>query len=138
MLHGGYKIEPIWVTVLYRSSKFTLKEEVFDSIVMATEDTLCTSMSIVFRKVVFIEDCTSMNIPHKNLIIQQNHHFLIYYYYQPTHLAGLMFYIWNTRRIYQSQVDSTEIHESLASIGPKSDDASKHSKMLVWDQQDFY
>jgi hypothetical protein len=48
MLHGGYKIEPIWVTVLYRSSKFTLKEEVFDSIVMATEDTLCTSMMLVW------------------------------------------------------------------------------------------
>ena len=40
----------------YRPSKLTLEEQVFNSLVLVTENTLFTSMPVAFGKIIFSED----------------------------------------------------------------------------------
>jgi hypothetical protein len=106
---------------------------VFNSLVMMTEYTVCTSMPIAFYKVVLGENYSSRKIPYKNLSVQ----IFIQKKYQLAPLAKLRLYTWSPRNIYHSLVDSNEIHRSFASIGLKSNSTTKYSIIQASTQLDL-
>jgi hypothetical protein len=86
----------------------------FDSLVRMKEYTLRTSVPIVFLKVAFGRDHSSLKIPCNIFYLKRDFHFPI--------LHGV-----NTE--ITSLVDSIKIHMSLASNGPKPNAKAKHVMM---------
>jgi hypothetical protein len=58
----------------YRSSKPTLEEQVFNSLILMTEYTPSTSMPVPLNKIIFGENNPLAKIPCKNLVFQWYYH----------------------------------------------------------------
>jgi hypothetical protein len=59
MIHGGYKVEPIWMVNHIDLANLQWKNKCFYILFMVTKDTCFTSVPITFYKVIYSKNYTS-------------------------------------------------------------------------------